>query len=151
MSCFKQKLPSIRYKLLSSLLQPLTTAGFSFPGDKGCVCTATRAVYQMLTANCLPSTAITAGPNSSFFKKKKSEKEEKESFSSRRFCFSRFMFFHENCCAKEQTHKTMDSKAVNKVPSFQGCPWVSGKFSQKSISLMWIFLFILAPQHTMII
>lgn len=41
--CFKQKLPNTRPKLVSSLLQPLpTAAGFSFPGDKGCVCTAIR-------------------------------------------------------------------------------------------------------------
>lgn len=56
---FKQELPNTRYKLLSALVQTLKIASvFSFPGNKGRAYIAIIAVYQMLSVNCLPSTAI---------------------------------------------------------------------------------------------
>lgn len=135
MSCFKQKLPSIRYKLLSSLLQPLTTAGFSFPGDKGCVCTATRAVYQMLTANCLPSTAITAGPNSSFFKKKNQRKKKKRVSAQGGFVFLDSCSFMKIAVQRSKLTKLWTPKLSIKFQAFKDALEYQGNFPKNQFLL----------------
>lgn len=139
---FKQELPNTRYKLLRSSLQTLTiTSVFSLPGNKGRVCTAITAVYQMLSV-VFPPQPFTAGPNS-FFCKRNQRKMENRVSARGGFFLDMFSFIkipvQRNKCAKLWTPR------VSRKPRFLGCPWVSGKFSQRSISLTRIFLPMWAP------
>lgn len=107
------------------------------PWWAGCVCTAITGWVLI----AFPPQPLLQGQTAPSLKEIRERR--KREFQLKEVLF--FMVFHENCCAKEQTHETMDSKAVNKTPRFLGCSWVPGKFSQKSIYLMWISLFMLAP------
>lgn len=76
------------------------------PWWEGCVCTAITG-WVLIAFPPQPLLQDQTAPSLKGIRERR-----KREFQLKEFCFS--WSFHENCCAEEQTHKTMDSKDVNK-------------------------------------